>query len=328
MAGSSARPDRALGSRCADLAGLRTRSRAPGLRAAWLGRHARPVGDVPPRGDVRRRRAQLVPLLGRRRRLLVRPGHLDHRPHGAQRPRGQAFDQVVGVLVDRGDGAAVRPRLERPERPVVRPSCPPGERDDPTPVVTLPGVPFGGDVLLAAQAEGVRDDVGQHAGVRPVRPHRVRALGDLGRARPLQQHRVREPFDLLAGHARGRCDLVHGRSGTDTGLDLTWAQLALQLDRDLPEPGEVSPGGGAQLLVGGHREPFLAGGILEHDGKLPAALGDPDDPQRPHPRPPALFTLPVRVTVDAQPQRAAEARRTRTCRSGGQNPRRARSVPV
>ena len=130
------------------------------------------------------------------------------------------------------------------------------------------------------------------------------------------------------GHARGRCDLVHGRSGADAGLDLSWAQLALQLDRDLAEPGEVPPGGGAQLLVGGHGEPLLAGGILEHDGELPAALGDPDDPQRPHPRPPALFTLPVRVTVDAQPQR---------CRGGAPDPNvqvrraairgRARSVP-
>ncbi len=198
------RPDRS-GSRAA-LAGLRAGAcRAPRrLGAARLRSGARPVRHVPARGDVRRRGAQLVPLLGRGRRLLVRPRDVDHRADRAQRACGQPLDQVVGVLVDRGDGAAVRPRLERPERPVVRAARPPRERDDPPAVVALPRVPFGGEELLPAQAEGVRDDVGQHPAVGPVRAHRVRPLGDLGRARPLQQHRVGEPFDLLGRHSPPR----------------------------------------------------------------------------------------------------------------------------
>ena len=282
------------------------------LGAARLGGDPRPVGDVTARRDVRRRRAQLVPFLGRGRRLLVRPGDVDHRPDGAQRPRGQPFDEVVRVLVDGGDGAAVRSRLERPQGPVVRAARAPGQRDDPAPVVALPRVPFARLVLLAAQAEGVRDDVTQHAVVRPVGAHRVGPLGDLGRARPLQQHGIGEPLDLLSGYARGRSDLVHGRSGTNAGLDLTWAQLALQIDRDLAEPGEIPAGSRAQLLIRRHGEPLLADGILEHDGEPPAVLADPDNPQRPHARPPALLHTP----------RQGDGRcTTATCRGGAPDPK-------
>ena len=223
-------------------------------------------------------------LLGRpRRRRLLRPSDVDHRADGAQRSRGQTLDQVAGVLVERGDGAAVRPRVERPVRAVVRAAGPPGQRDDPLAVLALPRVPLGVGVLLAAQPEGVRDDVAEHPGVRAVGAHRVRPLGDLGGAGPLQQHRVGEPLDLLRRHPGRRSHLLHGRSGADAGLDLSWTQLALQLDCDLSEPGQVSPGGSAQLLVGRDRETLATSGILEDDR---AVLVDPDDPQRSHRRPP------------------------------------------
>ena len=294
------------------LGGLGACGLPPRLGAARLGGHAGPVGDVAARRDVRGRRAQFVPLLGRGRRLLVRPGDVDHWAHGAQRPRGQPLDEVVRVLVDGGDGAAVRPGLERPQGPVVRAARAPGQRDDPASVVALPRVPFARVVLLAAQAEGVCDDVAQHAVVRPVGAHGVGPLGDFGRARPLQQHGIGEPLDLLCGHTGGRCDLVHGRSGTNAGLDLTWAQLALQLDRDLAEPGEIPAGSRAQLLIRGHGEPLLAHGILEHDGEFPAALADPDNPQRPHARPPALLHTP----------RQGDGRcTTATCRGGAPDPK-------
>jgi hypothetical protein len=134
----------------------------------------------------------------------------------------------------------------------------------------------------------VGDDVTQRADVRPVAAHRVGALRDLGGARALQQHRVGEPLDLLDGHPGRGGHLLHGRSGADAGLDLSWSQLALQLDRDLPEPAQVPSGGGAQLLVGRNGEALATAGVLQDDI---AALGDPDDPQRAHPRPPTVHWL-------------------------------------
>ena len=55
----------------------------------------------------------------------------------------QALDEVAGVLVERGDRAAVRPGLERPVRAVVRAAGPPGQRHDPLAVLALPRVPLG-----------------------------------------------------------------------------------------------------------------------------------------------------------------------------------------
>ena len=127
------------------------------------------------------------------------------------------------------------------------------------------------------------DDVAEGAGVGALGPYGVGVLGELGGARALQEHRVGEPFDLLLRHSCGGGHLLHGRSGADTSLDLTWSQLTLQLDRDLSEPGQVAPGGSAQPLVGGHGEALASIRIFEDDL---AALVDPDDPQRPHRRPP------------------------------------------
>src|SRR5690606_8304594 len=176
-------------------------------------------------------------------------------------------------------------RLERPVRPVVGAPGAPGEGDDPLAVLALPRVPLGVGVVLPAQPEGVRDDLAEGAGVGAVGAHRVRALGDFGGAGAFQQNGVGEPLDLLQRYAGSSGDLLHGRPGTNAGLDLTWTQLALQLDRDLSEPGEIPPRGGTQLLVGRHGETLVSDRVLEDDGELTATLGDPDDPQRPHQRP-------------------------------------------
>ena len=205
---------------------------------------------------------------GRRRRLL-RPGDVDHRADRAQRPRRQALDQVAGVLVERGDGAAVRPGWNVQ---CARLSERPARQDSAT--THLPSSPFQESHSASVyswprSAEGVRDDVAEHSGVGAVGAHRVRPLGHLGGPGPLQQHRVGEALDLLRGHAGRRGHLLHGRSGADAGLDLTWTQLALQLDRDLSEPGQVSPGGSTQLLVGRDRVALAATGILEDDRRRP-----------------------------------------------------------
>src|SRR6185312_16437923 len=165
-------------------------------------------------------------------------------------------------------------------------------------------------VLLPAQPEGVRDDVAEHAGVGALGADRVRPLGDLGGARALEQHRVGEALDLLRRDPGHRGHLLHGRSGADAGLDLSWAQLALHLYRDLSETGEVTPRGRTQLLVGRDRVALAPVRVLEHDGELPVLLEDPDDPQRPH-RSASPLSLPVRVTVVARSRPTTEARRTR-----------------
>ena len=68
---------------------------------------------------------------------------------------------------------------------------------------------------------------------------------------------------------------------------------AWQVMRDLREarqqPRQVTASGRAQLLVGGHGEALAPSRVLEDDV---AALGDPDDPQRPHPHLPTTRHSP------------------------------------
>jgi hypothetical protein len=125
----------------------------------------------------------------------------------------------------------------------------------------------------------VRDDLGERAVVRAVRAHRMGALGVVRCPEALGQHRVGKALDLLLRHTCCRGHLLHGRSGADPGLDLSWSQLALQLDRDLAEPGQVAPRGSAQPFVGRHRVALEPNRVLEDDLTV---LGEPDDPQRPH----------------------------------------------
>jgi hypothetical protein len=178
-------------------------------------------------------------------------GELGDRADRAQRPVGRRVQQVQRVVVHRRDGAAVRPRVERPVRAVERATGGPGELDDPLAVLAAPRVPVGHRVVLPAQAERVRHDLAQGLHVGPVLAHRVRPLRQLRGAGTLEQHRVGEPLDaVLRQPGRGR-DLLDGLSRADAGLDLTRTHLALQLDGDLAESGDVSPGGRAQPLVRG-----------------------------------------------------------------------------
>ncbi|ALE80208.1 hypothetical protein WY02_19295 [Pseudonocardia sp. AL041005-10] len=220
--------------------------------------------------------------------MVLVAGHVDHRAERTQRACGQTLDEVGGVLVQRDDGAAVRAGLERPVRSVVRAAGLPRQDDDPLAVLALPGVPAGSAVVLSAQAEGVRHGLTERARVGSVGALRVGTLGQLGGPRPFEQDGIGEAFDLLGRDAGRGCDLVDRRATPDSGLDLPWAQLALQLDRDLAEPGHVTPCRGPQLLVGRHRVALATPRVLEDDRAVP---GHPHDPQRAH-RPDLLLSSP------------------------------------
>ncbi len=98
---------------------------------------------------------------------------------------------------------------------------------------------------------------------------------------PLAEHRTLVAADLLHRDAgRGR-DLLGGLPGADPRLDLPRAQLALQLDLQLPEPRPVVTHGGAQGIVEGQLVlDATRTGVDEHEA--PAVLAHGDEPQLLH----------------------------------------------
>jgi hypothetical protein len=136
----------------------------------------------------------------------------------------------------------------------------------------------------------VRDDLAERLHVRAVLANGVRALGQVGRARALQEDRVRVPLDAVRGQAGRGCHLLDRLARTDACLDLTRPHLALDLDLDLAEPGQVAARGGPEALVGRKQEALAAGRVLADDGL--AVFIEPDDSQRSHPGLPCFSTSP------------------------------------
>ena len=116
--------------------------------------------------------------------------------------------------------------------------------------------------------------LGQGLQVGAVLADRVGPLGQLGRAGALQQHRVGEPLHPMCWHAGRRGDLLDGLTRTDAGLDLSGAHLALQLDFDLAESGDVAPGGRTEAFVRWHDETLAARDVLANDGLAVFAEAD------------------------------------------------------
>jgi hypothetical protein len=100
----------------------------------------------------------------------------------------------------------------------------------------------------------VRHDLAERLHVRTVLADGMGALGQVSRAGPLQQHGVGVPLDPVRGQPGRRRDLRDGLTGADARLDLARPHLALDLDLDLAEPGEVAACRRAQPLVCGEHE--------------------------------------------------------------------------
>ena len=71
-----------------------------------------------------------------------------------------------------------------------------------------------------------------------------------------------EPFDPRDIDSGGGGDLLNGGAGPDAGLNFPGSQRALHFDLNLPEAGQITPGGCTEPVVGVDDELVAAVGIL------------------------------------------------------------------
>ncbi len=123
------------------------------------------------------------------------------------------------------------------------------EEDLPGAVVAAPGVPLDGFLLGPAQCQPLLHGLAElRPGVLAGAAHGGLA-GPLGHEGALGEHGALEAAYAVDGDAGELSDLLRGGTGPYAGLDVTGAEVALDLDLDLVQACAIVADGGAEPLV-------------------------------------------------------------------------------